>query len=258
MTTELKQAAQQAVDAFDAFGDADDFTSLFELTQKIRALRTALQQAETQQPSSKEHLFELWWEAHMPNATQEQAWTAFTAAVASNGVGIAAQQPATGEPVQADSSEHLRVIASLGAALRRLSFAAQTTGGTDGPDAELQSAIGQAEQALSLGGIWQAMSATTEPVLFIHPDTFAMNSAQVGAWKPGYELTSYIPLYTHPAPNVPADVVRDAERYRWLRDNGVLGFSGAPSWRVSVSFDAMDAYAQTLDSNIDAAMLAAK
>ena len=63
---------------------------------------------------------------------------------------------------------------------------------------------------------------------------------------------------THPAPSVPDDVVRDAERYRWLRDNGVLGFSGAPSWRVYVSFDAMDAYAQTLDSNIDAAMLAAK
>lgn len=26
------------------------------------------------------------------------------------------------------------------------------------------------------------------------------------------------PLYTHPAPGVPDDVVRDAERYRWLRD----------------------------------------
>ena len=74
----------------------------------------------------------------------------------------AIQQP---EPVVPDSSEHLRVIASLGAALRRLSFVAQTTGGTDGPDAELQSAIGQAEQALSLGGIWQAMSATIEPVV---------------------------------------------------------------------------------------------
>lgn len=118
-----------------------------------------------------------------------------------------AQQPATGEPVQADSSGHLRVIASLGAALRRLSFAAQTTGGTDGPDAELQSAIGQAEQALSLGGIWQAMSATAEPVLFIHPDTFAMDNAHVGAWKPGHELTGYIPLYTHPAPGVPRGAV---------------------------------------------------
>ena len=71
-------------------------------------------------------------------------------------------------------------------------------------------------------------------------------------------LNATMPLYTHPAPHVPDDVARDAERYRWLRDNGVLGFSGAPSWRVSVSFDAMDAYAQTLDSNIDAAMLAAK
>lgn len=76
---------------------------------------------------------------------------------------IAIQQP---EPVVPDNSEHLRVIASLGAALRQLSFAAQTTGGTNGPDAELQSAIGQAEQALSLGGIWQAMSATGEPVDF--------------------------------------------------------------------------------------------
>ena len=46
MTTELKQAAQQAVDAFDAFGEDDDFASLFALAQKMRALRTAIQQAE--------------------------------------------------------------------------------------------------------------------------------------------------------------------------------------------------------------------
>ena len=37
-----------------------------------------------------------------------------------------------------------------------------------------------------------------EPVLFIHPDTFAMNNAHVGAWKPGHELPDYIPLYTTP------------------------------------------------------------
>lgn len=52
MSSELKTAAQQAVDAFDAFGDADDFASLFELTQKMRALRTAIQQAEAQQPDN--------------------------------------------------------------------------------------------------------------------------------------------------------------------------------------------------------------
>lgn len=232
---------------------------------------------------------------------------------------ILAQQPATGEPAQADSSEHLRVIASLGAALRRLSFAAQTTGGTDGPDAELQSAIGQAEQALSLGGIWQAMSATAEPVLFIHPDTFAMDNAHVGAWKPGHELTGYIPLYTHPAPGVPRgavnlgahslaselaqavaqddddpeghdmsaglfgptvsawlrkvaadflshpapgvpdDVVKDAERYRWLRKSLPAGQGSLTVLlddRCNGCFQ-RPVFMGSLDSAIDAAMLTA-
>lgn len=141
MSIELKHAAQQAVDAFDAFGEDDDFASLFALAQKMRALRTAIQQAEAK----------------------------------------------TDEPVQADSSGPLRVIASLGAALRRLSFAAQTTGGTDGPDAELQSAIGQAEQALSMGGIGQAMFATTEPVgardALTHP---APSVPMAKAWAEGY------------------------------------------------------------------------
>ena len=72
MSIELKQAAQQALDAFDDFGDADDFATMFALTQKMNALHAALQQAE-------------------------------------------AQQPVTGEPGQADSSEYLRVIASLDA-----------------------------------------------------------------------------------------------------------------------------------------------
>ena len=46
MNSELKQAAQQVVDAFNVFSDADDFVSLFALTQKMRALREAIQQAE--------------------------------------------------------------------------------------------------------------------------------------------------------------------------------------------------------------------
>lgn len=47
MSIELKQAAQQAIDAFEAFGEADDFATLFTLTQKMNALRTAIQQAES-------------------------------------------------------------------------------------------------------------------------------------------------------------------------------------------------------------------
>ena len=126
------------------------------VTAAIAALRTALQQAET-------------------------------------------QQPATPESVQADSSEHLRVIASLGAALRRLSFAAQTTGGTDGPDAELQSAIGQAEQALSLGGIWQAMSATDEPVV----DVRCEGCGYMTHHREHMGCVRAAKQHTHQAPSVP-------------------------------------------------------
>jgi hypothetical protein len=48
MSIELKQAAQQALDAFEAFGEADDFATLFTLTQKMNVLRTATQQAESE------------------------------------------------------------------------------------------------------------------------------------------------------------------------------------------------------------------
>ncbi len=42
--------------------------------------------------------------------------------------------------------------------------------------------------------------AAGEPILYIHPDTFAMASAHVGAWKPGHDRDGYIPLYTTPQP----------------------------------------------------------
>ena len=106
--------------------------------------------------------------------------------------------------------------------------------------------------ALQARAILTQQPATGEPVLFIHPDTFAMNNAHVGAWKPGHELTGYIPLYTHPAPSAPADVVRDAERYRWLRDHD--------HWPApfSSSQEPEPVRGHDLDAAIDAAMLAAK
>lgn len=61
-----------------------------------------------------------------------------------------------------------------------------------------------------------------------------------------YELRA---LYTHPAPGVPDDVVRDAERYRWLRSlehcNEAWCFIGSGNANSN------------LDAAIDAAMLAA-
>ncbi len=56
---------------------------------------------------------------------------------------------------------------------------------------------------------------------------------------------------THPSPSVPADVMRDAERYRWLRDHD--------HWPApfSSSQEPEPVRGRDLDSNIDAAMLAA-
>lgn len=57
------------------------------------------------------------------------------------------------------------------------------------------------------------------------------------------------PLYTHPAPSVPDDVVRDAQRYRWLRSlehcNEAWCFIGSGNANSN------------LDAAIDAAMLTA-
>ena len=91
------EAMKQALEALTPFSKGDWTRELALNAQiAITALRTAIQQ-----PASEEHLFEFWWEAHMPNANKENAWSAFTAAIASNRVGIAAQQPATPEPVAA-------------------------------------------------------------------------------------------------------------------------------------------------------------
>jgi hypothetical protein len=61
---------------------------------------------------------------------------------------------------QPDEGTMLHLSRELIAALKRLSFAAQTTGGTAGADTELQGAIAQAEKALSIGAVARAVSAS--------------------------------------------------------------------------------------------------
>ena len=156
MSIELKQAAQQALEAFDTFGEADDFASLFALNQKMNALRTAI------------------------------------------------QQPATPEPVAQWQKRH-----PIRTAGRWIS--------TDEHDAKW----------------WSEHSR-------------------------GWEVRA---LYTHPAPSVLADVVRDAERYRWL-----AGYCRSTSehwggrWSIIIDGPAPKTHdsEDDLDAAIDAAMLAAK
>lgn len=62
MSIELKQAAQQVLDAFEAFGEADDFATLFTLTQKTNALRTAIQQPATPEPFGYFRAMPFGWE----------------------------------------------------------------------------------------------------------------------------------------------------------------------------------------------------
>jgi hypothetical protein len=41
--------------------------------------------------------------------------------------------------------------------------------------------------------------AEQEPVLYVHPSTYAMESAnQIGVWRPGCQLDDYLPLYFAP------------------------------------------------------------
>ena len=221
MSIELKQAAQMVIDAFDAFGDADDFESLFELTQKMRALRTAIQQAEAQQPSSKEHLFELWWEAHMPNATQEQAWTAFTAAVASNGVGIAAQQPATTEPMVDVRCEGCGYMTHHREHMGCVRAAKQHTH--------------QAPSVLKDDQIAALVNKVRDIARMFHDHQ---------------SLRERIAIELVPALKTSQEVKSNAERYRWLRSLEHCN----EAWCLIGSGNANS----NLDAAIDAAMLSAK
>lgn len=57
--------------------------------------------------------------------------------------------------------------------------------------------------------------AESEPVAWIYQNEDLVWERFENIDGPSNE---YTPLYTHSAPGVPDGVVRDAERYRWLRD----------------------------------------
>ena len=91
-----------------------------------------------------------------------------------------------------------------------------------------------------------------------------------------FAATGWAPLYTHPAPSAPDDVVRDAERYRWLMswlqqmnllkaEFGQMGKGEKPSdwWMLNAPYGIdktrpFFGHGKTADAAIDAAMLAAK
>jgi hypothetical protein len=54
--------------------------------------------------------------------------------------------------------------------------------------------------------------AEQEPVLYVHPSTYAMESAnQIGVWRPGCQLDDYLPLYFAPPAPQPRKRLTDQE-----------------------------------------------
>ena len=100
--------------------------------------------------------------------------------------------------------------------------------------------------------IRQAETNAVEPVAWIrrHPNGALSNELliHVQVEQVRRDSGAWVPLYTHPTPGVPDDVVRDADRLNWLARNPV---------------DAIDVFgksrpdeARFIRATIDAAMLA--
>lgn len=130
--------------------------------------------------------------------------------------------------------------------------------------AELRTAIQQAEAQ---------QPATPKPIGYMnegHLHELAMKRLPYGYVYPEAGVGASTAVYIHPAPIVPDAVVRDAERYRWLRRKAcvigkttycgeetgqpILDFVNLPDVTEVIRRDS----ASTLDAAIDAAMLAAK
>lgn len=324
MNIELKEAAQQALDAFDAFGDADDFASLFELTQKMRALRTAIQQAEAQQPAAPEPVAALVRSrrirtpAHCAfdkkdHYSEWSDWEPCTLSYAravtdpARDRGLlplyemlplythpAPSAPATGEPVawlhvcrkkpelrELSFSKAWPNLAALGYKARPLVLGdtqpAPSVPATTEPvvDVRCEGCGYMTHHREHMGCVRAAKQHTqpapsvTEPVAWLDEmladtrEVFDAGGSEtpqvvrdvieyVKSWVTVYSEKNHPAPAAHPAPSVPADVVRDAERYWWLRN---LDHWPAP---FSSSQEPEPIRGADLDAAIDAAMLAAK
>jgi predicted Zn-dependent peptidase len=50
------------------------------------------------------------------------------------------------------------------------------------------------------------------------------------------------------------EIMKNAERWKWLERNSTLGFNGAPGWQATLSFPAASPYVNTLAQIVDAGM----
>ena len=233
--------------------------------QACEALRTAIQQAEAQQPATTEpagYLYDFKYDDEIVRDwfTQNIDEIQFRPATCLNIRPLYAH-PAPGVPDALKDHQIAAMVNSLRDIARQfhghdslrerianvLVPALKAEAKTDEPVA-----FGIRES--STGRICQFVSSDDEDEV-----------AQLGEYRKGI----VVPLYTHPAPGVPDDVARDADRYRWLRRKAcvigkttycgeetgqpILDFVNLPDVTEVIRRDS----ASTLDAAIDAAMLTA-
>ena len=272
MSIELKQAAQQALLALENSQPhpSNPFTGLtnqdfIDHEETIRQLRAAIQQAESPQPATGEPV-----KVAPYNPTEEMRWAMkrIDPALSSEQCRAlwSAAWSATPEPVARSEREQLRhaqaavVMPMIGPLLDAWENSDREV---MSQEPELSKQLKNINSAMEGADTHPAPSvpATSEPVWCVATgervngeETFTHHDAYV-------PLADCFPLYTHQAPSVPDDMVRDAERYRWLREQNeslesftfYVGCDNGPDDDGSVEWVGAD-----LDAAIDAAMLAAK
>ena len=122
----------------------------------------------------------------------------------------------------------------------------------NGVDVRAKVSVTRDEWRVLFTAILAKQPATPEPVAWIrrHPNGSLSNEmlTHVQVEQVRRDSGAWVPLYTHPAPS--DDVVLDAARYRWLRDERI---GNCPE-----SINLSHGRKPGLDAAIDAAMIAAK
>lgn len=224
MSIELRQAAEQVLEAFETFGEADDFASLFALTQKMNALRDTLAQP----------------------ATPEPVADGLPLIVAGAIFDFAGFLTTRAEVIEVGSTANAGPVADLvkeWAELRGLNLA--------------DAAVLSWQLHITRASLPTHQTAAPEPIV----DVRCEGCGYMTHHREHMGCVRAAKQHTHPAPSVPADVVRDAERYRWL-----AGYCRSTSehwggrWSIIIDGPAPKTHdsEDDLDDAIDSAMLAAK
>ena len=122
---------------------------------------------------------------------------------------------------------------------------------SNGVDVPARVSVSRDEWRALFNAIQQAEAqqpATPEPVAWMYVEYGEVMFGHPNDYRPS-DARPLVFGDTHPAPTVPDDVVRDAERYRFIRDADV-----SDDLIPDIALYAME----SLDEYIDAAMLAAK